>query len=412
MINIIDKLWKYLSGYAIISIEGFNKMKLINKAVKKFIKFSDITSNRVKATAIIPIEDLKKLYELNEGYKCSIKIEKIISLKLIIGRLLKKYFFLLGFFSFITILFVLSNMIWLINITGNEELSNSDIIQACSKEGIELGKNISKLNCKDISNNLKNKLGNIAWINIRTQGATVFVKLAEEQKLSHELNSKDSPCDIVASADCEITSIIANSGQPQVKNGDIVAKGDILVSGQLVKSGNEEIEITNQVKSRATIFGKVERIKRVDIPFLFQEKKYTGKVYNTYSLKIFNKKINIDFIDKVRTNSYDKSTEVKIFNLGEGYNLPLVLYNTKYKEYVINNITLNEKQAENKASKLIYNYIINTYPLDSDILNCKIKYVKNNKILSAYAYIISNESIGVENYNVRFLGGNALNDST
>ena len=387
-------------------------MKLINKAVKKFIKFSDITSNRVKATAIIPIEDLKKLYELNEGYNCSIKIEKIISLKLIIGRLLKKYFFLLGFFSFITILFVLSNMIWLINITGNEELSNSDIIQACSKEGIELGKNISKLNCKDISNNLKNKLGNIAWINIRTQGATVFVKLAEEQKLSHELNSKDSPCDIVASADCEITSIIANSGQPQVKKGDIVAKGDILVSGQLVKSGNEEIEITNQVKSRATIFGKVERIKRVDIPFLFQEKKYTGKVYNTYSLKIFNKKINIDFIDKVRTNSYDKSTEVKIFNLGEGYNLPLVLYNTKYKEYVINNITLNEKQAENKASKLIYNYIINTYPLDSDILNCKIKYVKNNKILSAYAYIISNESIGVENYNVRFLGGNALNDST
>ena len=291
-------------------------------------------------------------------------------------------------------------------------MSNSDIIQACSKEGIELGKNISKLNCKDISNNLKNKLGNIAWINIRTQGATVFVKLAEEQKLSHELNSKDSPCDIVASADCEITSIIANSGQPQVKKGDIVAKGDILVSGQLVKSGNEEIEITNQVKSRATIFGKVERIKRVDIPFLFQEKKYTGKVYNTYSLKIFNKKINIDFIDKVRTNSYDKSTEVKIFNLGEGYNLPLVLYNTKYKEYVINNITLNEKQAENKASKLIYNYIINTYPLDSDILNCKIKYVKNNKILSAYAYIISNESIGVENYNVRFLGGNALNDST
>jgi len=66
VINIIDKLWKYLSGYAIISIEGFNKMKLINKAVKKFIKFSDITSNRVKATAIIPIEDLKKLYELME----------------------------------------------------------------------------------------------------------------------------------------------------------------------------------------------------------------------------------------------------------------------------------------------------------------------------------------------------------
>ena len=78
MINIIDKLWKYLSGYAIISIEGFNKMKLINKAVKKFRKVSGNTSNRVRASAIILINDLKKLYELNESYKCVIKIEKII----------------------------------------------------------------------------------------------------------------------------------------------------------------------------------------------------------------------------------------------------------------------------------------------------------------------------------------------
>lgn len=412
MINIIDKLWKYLIGYAIINIEGFNKMKLINKAVKKLIKFSDVTVDGVKATAIVSIEDLKKLYEINESYKCSIRITRVVSFKLILHRILTKYFFILGILSFITILFVLSNMIWLINITGNKELTNSDIIQACSNEGIELGKRISKLDCKEISSNLKNRMDNVAWINIRTQGATVFVKLAEEQKLSNEIKNENMPCDLVASADCEITSIVTNNGQPQVKKGDIVAKGDVLVSGQLVKSGNEEIEITNKVKSKAIIFGKVERIKKIDIPFSFQEKKYTGKVYNTYSLKIFNKKINVDFIDKRSTNSYDKSTEVKVFNLGKEYSLPLVLYNTKYKEYVINNIILSEKQAENRASKLIYNYIINTYPLDSDILNCKIKYVKSNNLLSAYAYITSNESVGIENYNIQFLGGNALNDST
>lgn len=412
MINIIDKLWKYLIGYAIINIEGFNKMKLINKAVKKLIKFSDVTVDGVKATAIVSIEDLEKLYEINESYKCSIRITRVVSFKLILHRILTKYFFILGILSFITILFVLSNMIWLINITGNKELTNSDIIQACSNEGIELGKRISKLDCKEISSNLKNRMDNVAWINIRTQGATVFVKLAEEQKLSNEIKNENMPCDLVASVDCEITSIVTNNGQPQVKKGDIVAKGDVLVSGQLVKSGNEEIEITNKVKSKAIIFGKVERIKKIDIPFSFQEKKYTGKVYNTYSLKIFNKKINVDFIDKRNTNSYDKSTEVKVFNLGKEYSLPLVLYNTKYKEYVINNIILSEKQAENRASKLIYNYIINTYPLDSDILNCKIKYVKSNNLLSAYAYITSNESVGVENYNIQFLGGNALNDST
>lgn len=412
MINIIDKLWKYLIGYAIINIEGFNKMKLINKAVKKLIKFSDVTVDGVKATAIVSIEDLKKLYEINESYKCSIRITRVVSFKLILHRILTKYFFILGILSFITILFVLSNMIWLINISGNKELTNSDIIQACSNEGIELGKRISKLDCKEISSNLKNRMDNVAWINIRTQGATVFVKLAEEQKLSNEIKNENMPCDLVASADCEITSIVTNNGQPQVKKGDIVAKGDVLVSGQLVKSGNEEIEITNKVKSKAIIFGKVERIKKIDIPFSFQEKKYTGKVYNTYSLKIFNKKINVDFIDKRSTNSYDKSTEVKVFNLGKEYSLPLVLYNTKYKEYVINNIILSEKQAENRASKLIYNYIINTYPLDSDILNCKIKYVKSNNLLSAYAYITSNESVGIENYNIQFLGGNALNDST
>lgn len=34
-------------------------------------------------------------------------------------------------------------------------MSNSDIIQACSKEGIELGKNIKQINCKDILTILK-----------------------------------------------------------------------------------------------------------------------------------------------------------------------------------------------------------------------------------------------------------------
>ena len=68
-------------------------MKLINNAVKKFIRFSDITSDKIKSTAIIPIEDLKKLNEINKSYKCIIRIEKIISFKFRVYRFLNKYFF-------------------------------------------------------------------------------------------------------------------------------------------------------------------------------------------------------------------------------------------------------------------------------------------------------------------------------
>ena len=79
-------------------------------------------------------------------------------------------------------------------------------------------------------------MGNIAWINIRTRGATVFVKLAEEQKLNNEVSNEDRPCDLVASSDCEITSIITKKwSTTSKKKGDIVAKGDVLVSGQLIK---------------------------------------------------------------------------------------------------------------------------------------------------------------------------------
>ena len=56
-------------------------MKLINNAVKKFIIFSYITSYKIKSTSIIPIEDLKKLNEINKSYECIIRIEKIISFK-------------------------------------------------------------------------------------------------------------------------------------------------------------------------------------------------------------------------------------------------------------------------------------------------------------------------------------------
>lgn len=412
MINIIDKLWKYLTGYVIITIKGFNTTKLINKAVKNKIGFSNLNTDSVKTRTAVSYKDYQKLNELNALYKCSITTDREIGLNFIFKSIIKNHFFVLGMFVFVFILYFLSSRVWLIDISGNTKLTDSQIIEVCSQKGINTGININKIDLKNIAYELKNDLGNIAWINIRTKGSAVFIKLAEEQKLESNINTDTKPCDIVADTDCIITSIVTNAGQPLVKKGDTAVKGDVLVSGQLVQSGNEENPITRQVHSKAIIFGRVTRTKKFEIPLVLNQKIYTGKTYNTYSLKIFNKKFNMDFIDKTHFNSYDKSTTVKILNLGEGYNLPFTIYKTCYREYVINKTKISIKEAEKKAQSTVLNYIVSNYAAQSDILDCKVNYTKNKSSLQVNAVITSNEPVGKENYNIQILGGNLLNGST
>jgi hypothetical protein len=124
-------------------------------------------------------------------------------------------------------------------------------------------------------------------VNIR--GTHASVEIREANKNESRTPVKDVYANIVASYSGRITSIESYGGQNIVNIGDAVVKGDLLVSGFYEdKTGRNVISYP-----RARIYADVIKDFTVEIPFVYQQKKYTGEESKNISFIFFSKRINI-----------------------------------------------------------------------------------------------------------------------
>ena len=69
----ISKLWKFVQGYVIISIKGYNIEKLINKAVQLNINIYNIEKLNNTAKLTICPKDFKAFIKLSKNINARLK---------------------------------------------------------------------------------------------------------------------------------------------------------------------------------------------------------------------------------------------------------------------------------------------------------------------------------------------------
>lgn len=401
----ISKLWKFVQGYVIISIKGYNIEKLINKAVQLNINIYNIEKLNNTAKLTICPKDFKAFIKLSKKYKCKTKILNKNGLFRFILFFRYNFLYLLGILIAIILVYFLTQRIWIIDIKGNTDISKSSILYSCNTDGLYVGCSKNNIDCKKIAENIKLKYKTISWINISLKGASVHIKLSEEKPYTIA-TIKSEPMNIVATTDCQIASIVTTKGTPQVKKNDIVKAGDILISAQLVPSGNEENPVNDIVNANGTVRGIINRTYAFTVPFNTKEKKYTGNRKAQYSFKVFNKQINNN--KAVPFSQCDTSVKVTQLNIGESCPLPIYIYKTVYKEYILSDINRDLTLAKKIANKQIVDYIVQNYAIDSDIISVNTKYNKSKNALQVSSEIVSNENVGKEMI-YEEIGGNTLN---
>lgn len=409
MIYII-KVWKFLTGYVIIKINGFNINKFINKAVENKIEITNIENhnNGKFYYGCVHISQLSHLNELAAKNNCNICIMTKNIADVILNNIKFKLIFFLGIIFYVCALYVCSSIIWIIDIEGNVNIEDNDILKFCYNNNISPGVLIDTLDGKFISEGLKNNFKDISWVNVSVEGTRVRIKLSEgTSKIPEAFDTV--PCDIVSNIDGIISDIVTDKGTPMVKVNDVVVSGDVLISGILKNAGNEEIEINDTIHSKGTVKAYVTRNYNFSVPLITQKKIYTGNTINKYRIKLWN----MDFADSkpVKYAKYDYSKSVNQLKINEKTPLPITFYKYMYKEYNIEDEHISENEAKAIANKNVLSYILNNYPVSADIISCNIKSKKEKNFISFNAEIISNEEIGV-NQNIELSGGNLFNDTT
>lgn len=385
-----NKVLQYLSGYVDITVEGYYIEKFINICTNKNINLWNLKrENSIILHASIQIVDFKELRKICKDTKCKIKIEKKKGFPFVIKKYRKRKVFIGLLFAIILIIIGLSNFVWNIEIEGNVNISNQDILNLAESEGLAIGKYKGSIEIKDVINKIRLERDDIAWVGIDIKGTNAIIKIVEADK-KPEIVNEDDYCNIVADKDAIIRKVSAQNGTPLVKEGDVVKKGDILIEGVFrgKYTGDRYVHAQGSIEAEVW-YTSTQRVELQEA-----QKQETGNQETKYSVKLNNFQINLH---KSIPNfkKYDTIETDKKLKLFSNFYLPIELVEYTYKEYeeivVIHSIEEAKQIGIDRAKQELIGNIDNKEILDTHI-NTKSE---NGAIIVEFSYQVK-ENIGVE----------------
>ena len=381
----------YILGYLNIEVEGIFVERFINICKSKGILLWNVKMEKgVLLHANIGIKDYKQIRTIAKKTGTKIRIKKKCGFPFILNRYKKRKIFVAILVLAVVLVATMSNFVWNIEISGNENIPKEEILMALEEEGLRTGVFKGKIDANSIIHNIRLKRNDIAWIGITIEGTNAEVEI-KESTAAPEIIKENEYCNIVADKEGMITKISVQNGTAAVEVGDIVKKGEVLVNGYL------EGKYTGfrYVHSLADIEAKVWYSKKEKIYLIQQVPTETGNIEEKYSLVINNFKINF-YKTLSKFQNYDTIKASKKLKLFSNFYLPIEIIKTTNKEYVINDVTYTEEEVIEIWKTKIEEDLKKQIENQEDIINEQTNIYQNDGYIEIEVIYEVLETIGVE----------------
>ena len=356
-----------MNNYYEIEIKGKSLRLFINRILKSNINIYDIKYEKEKIIIKCSYQDYQKIKKLN--YTNKIKIIKVHGNKKLKDLIKKYHIFLLGFIISVITLYIISNIIFIIEIdTEKEELK--EIIKAeLTKENIKkyrFKSSSKKLNLTEekIKNNQKDK---IEWIEIKQEG--IYLKVSIVERIKKEENKKEQINDIVATQDGYIMDIYSTSGELLKVKGDYVKKGETIISGNIHRNEN----VVAQISAKGDVYAKVWYKLKLNRSIYYQNKIKQEKGYKKIIINILGKDIVIfKYQKKVNKEKLNEIIKTPFITIKLNEEKDVIIKKDKYKQNDLKNILKQKAREELTETLKEKEYIISQKTLKSYIENDKM----------------------------------------
>ena len=392
------RIWFFLIGYVIISIEGYMAEKFINIAFKRGIHLTNI--NRIdkrKLTAKIKLSDFRKLRPIAFKSKCKVRIVQKEGLPFVLKRYRNRKFFVVGFVIFAAIIIFLSTIVWTVEIETPASISSSQVMDCLRSMGIYPGVVKSAVDRKEISETLMLKIDNIAFAGVQLNGTRLTIKIVDRRQPPKIIPS-DTPCDIIATKYGIIESVEVRQGTAVVKPGDTVMKGQKLVSAATTVAEDPRFpeSVVNLLHAQATVKARTWYEAEQLVEMVETRETRTGSVIEDNEIDILGIKINL-FKPKINYSNYDTIKEEKMLNIAGIIQIPVMGIKTKYYETNIDVIDLDSDKAAENAINAAYKTCLEQIPDSAVVNDVKTEFVPlENGGLLAKVSVECIEDIGCE----------------
>lgn len=363
--------------------------EFINSLKKSCISANHIKYKDGKIIGCIYNSDFEELKRIGTLHSAQISILIKKGAIFTAHKYQKRIGLVIGFILSVFMVAYLSNVVMIIEIYGNQTVSDKEVLSLLNDTGIHIGTLISAQDLRNAERQIVSSSDNISWIGIRSSGSKLQVEI-REMDTAPEVVQENIPCNIVATKDAQIVDIknvYAGMLVQMLHSG--VKKGDLLISGTF-EDGKGGVYY---VHSRGEIIGKYN--EQVVFKQAFSEETALFEETHTKkALHFFGIKIPLS-ISSAKFENYEYDEEITYLKLLD-IQLPIGMIYSEYRPYRTETVQYSDEQVKAILTKKIslyeYNFLENE---DIQVIDKTVNYEEANGILYAIVNYTLEGNIGI-----------------
>lgn len=327
-----------ISSKILVKVSGNNVNRFIKRLKNNNIDLISVSCIEDSLAYIkIYVKDLEKLIDLKTIYE--LEIIKYYGWSKLKNSIFNNKFMILFILIFTIFLYVISNVIFEVDIYTNDYKMKEKLILELEENGIKkykFKKSYSELQIikSKILNKYKNEL---EWIEIESDGTKYLIKY--EPRIINKDEDNPKFRNIVAKKDAVITSVDISTGQIVKGVNSYVKKGDVIVSGYIRLNDI----IKDVVAAKGIVLGETWYKVNITYPLTYYENYETGNSKNVFVIKLLNNEYELFNFNKYKTKNK------KNYVLLKNNLLPISFVKQNQRQTKIINEKNTEKSAINRA---------------------------------------------------------------
>lgn len=379
------------SGIVTVKAKGKGIERFINMLTREKIYIWYVKNHGTDAIIFkMKLKDVKRLRPIVRKSQCKIEFIKRTGMPFFLKRLLKNNGFIAGTIVFLTLIFLLSNMVWGIEISGANPATEHKIRKELNVMGVKKGKLQFFLdNPEAIQRKLTDNINAITWVGVELKGTTYHLQVVE--KTEPDQPEYLSPRHLVAKKKAVIVDMFVEDGKPLVSVNDYVKPGQLLVSGVI-----GEGEQMKTVPAKGEIYGETWYETAVTLPLKSTFQVFNGNEKRRHYIKLGKLPVRIWGFEKMDYQEYETDADEKDFRFLK-WELPISYVKETIREREVETRVYSNAEAFEVAKIMARNDIKSRLSENDKIKGEKVlhKSVDNGKVkISIHFQIIENIAIG------------------
>lgn len=335
------RLIRFFRGYVLLRLTGAAPERCLNRLSERNLRFWGLCREDALHYRFYAYQkDVPMIRRTAMSCMADAQVVRRFGFRQRYGGLRRRPVLVFGLLLALVATFFLQQFVWTVDVQGEEELHEEEILRALEELGIRPGAWGPDIDSQLTKHRMLNLLPKLSWLAANRSGGCLHILVTERSTPKPE-RPQYRVANVVAAREGVLTEVSVLEGMKLCAVGQTVSKGQLLVSGY------EDYGLkVRAVCANAEIYARTWHTGTVVTPATEFVKRYTGRVWTQRTLTVGRKRINLSGNSGIPIGNCDKMINEKILSLPGGYTFPIRLETATYREYELTERETDSASAE------------------------------------------------------------------